>query len=82
MSFVIGLIGVIVILCGTIQALVDFVRLELKNLRGLNICHQRELIRHHFGAYILLGLEFLIADDIVDTIRHPGLQETLLLGQL
>lgn len=74
------MIGVLVIVSGTLQALVEFVRLEVKNLHGENICRKRELIRHHFGAYILLGLEFLIAADIVDTISQPGLQELAALG--
>lgn len=75
-----GFIGVVVITCGTIRTLVEFIRLELKQLGGKNICPDRELMRHHFGSYILLGLEFLIAADIIHTITQPGLEELAALG--
>ncbi len=40
------------------------------------------MVRHHFGTYILFGLEFLIAADIIDTLIKPGLQEVAILGSI
>ena len=82
LSFGIGVMGVLVITVGTIHTFIELLKLEVKKLRGGNICPQRELIRHHFGSYILLGLEFLIAADIIDTISQPGLEEIAILGAI
>lgn len=38
------------------------------------------MLRHHFGSYLLLGLEFLIAADIIHTIFTPTLQKLAVLG--
>ena len=82
LSLGIGFIGVVVIAFGTAHTLFQFIRLEVSHFKGANICPERELMRHHFGSYILLGLEFLIAADIVHTITQPGLEELAALGAI
>ena len=77
---IIGLIGCIVIGWGVAIAVVSLVRLEASRLAGSKVCKGREVLRHHFGSYILLGLEFLIAADIVKTILEPTLEEIAVLG--
>ena len=37
-------------------------------------------LRATFGTYLLLGLEFLIASDILKTVLEPTLNELALLG--
>lgn len=37
-------------------------------------------MRATFGTYLLLGLEFLIASDILKTVLEPGLNELAILG--
>ncbi len=74
--------GVVVIVWGTLIAIAEFIRLETMRLKGGNICHSRELMRNHFGSYILLGLEFLIAADIVHTLMQPDLNELAGLGAI
>lgn len=81
-SFGVGLLGVAVIVWGTLVTLRKILALELSRLRGANICPKRELMRHHYGSYILLGLEFLIAADIVRTIIQPELAELAALGAI
>lgn len=81
-SFGIGFIGVVVIIWGTTVTSVQFFMLEAARLRGRNVCSSRELLRHHFGSYILLGLEFLIAADIVHTLLQPDLKELAGLGAI
>lgn len=77
-----GVVGVSVIVCGALLSVLSFVRLELKHVRGESVCRRMEKLRHHFGSYILLGLEFLIAADIMDTIMDPSLQEIGKLGSI
>ena len=79
-SIAIGISAVSIICWGVLLGLIKFVKLEIKSTRGINICHQRELLRHHLGSYLLLGLEFLIAADIIHTITKPTLNEVAVLG--
>ena len=81
-SFSIGVVGVSVIIWGALLCMVSFLRLTIVQIKGKNVCHRREIVRHHFGSYILLGLEFLIAADIIDTIIKPSLQEVAILGSI
>lgn len=78
----VSLIGIAVILWGVLLTFVGFIRMEFIRLSTKKICTGREVLRHRFGSYLLLGLEFLIAADIISTILHPTLDEILLLGGL
>jgi uncharacterized membrane protein len=82
LSLGIGIAGVAVIAWGALLSIIQFVRLEAAQVMGREICKRRELIRHHFGAYILLGLEFLVAGDVVHTIIKPSLQGMAVLGSI
>ena len=42
----------------------------------------KEDLRHHLGYYLLLGLEFLIAADIVHTVLTPTLADLAILGAI
>ena len=81
-SQVIGVIGALIIIWGVILCLIRFIPLELRCLRGRACLPQRESLRHQLGSYLLLGLEFLIAADIIRTVFDPSLQELLLLGSI
>jgi len=78
----ISIIGIAIILWGVLLTFVGFLRIEFTSLSKKKICTGREVIRHRFGSYLLLGLEFLIAADIVTTVLHPTLDEIFLLGGL
>ncbi len=76
-------VGAVSVICwGVLLGLIKFVKLEIQRTRGINICHQREMLRHHLGSYLLLGLEFLIAADIIHTIIKPTLDEVAVLGSI
>ncbi len=76
-------IGAVSVICwGVLLGLIKFVRLEIQRIRGIHICHQRQMLRHHLGSYLLLGLEFLIAADIIRTITKPTLDEIAVLGSI
>jgi uncharacterized membrane protein len=79
-SLGIGIAGVAVVTWGAIKALVELVRLEILGLRRGFICSKREYLRHHLGSYLLLGLELLVAADVVHTIVKPDLQSLAILG--
>ena len=81
-SAVIGIVGIVVIIWGLLVGVVEFVQIEYRRLRGRNICTQREHLRHHIGSYLLLGLEILIAADIVRTVYDPTLHELGVLGAI
>jgi len=80
LSVAIGIVGIAVIAWGVAVVACGLVRLELTRLKGRRICRQREALRHQLGSYLLLGLEFLIAADIIGTITHPTLEEVGVLG--
>lgn len=76
----IGLVGVGIIVWGVLLTLLRLIRLEFRRLKHKVIYHQREALRHAFGSYLLLALEFIIAADIIASITHPTLQEVAFLG--
>jgi uncharacterized membrane protein len=81
-SFGIGVLGVLVIVFGVLCGLARFVCAELKSLRGLDVDEDRKHLRHLLGYYLLLGLEFLIAADIIDTLMKPSVQDLIVLGAI
>lgn len=82
LSLGIGVTGVAIILWGVLLGLIAFIRLEFARFRGGDSLERREDLRHDLGYYLLLGLEFLIAADIVHTILTPTLQELAVLGAI
>jgi uncharacterized membrane protein len=80
LSFGIALIGIAVIIWGVIMAFVALVQLEIGRFKGMSICSKRDNLRHHLGSYLLLGLEFLVAADVIHTILHPELEKLTVLG--
>ena len=79
-SLGIGIAGIAVVTWGAIKALVSLIRLEVKGFRGAHICSKREYLRHHLGSYLLLGLELLVAADIIHTILEPDFKSLAILG--
>ncbi len=81
-SLGIGIAGTAVIIWGALLALLELIKLEGQRFKGADICARRNDLRHHFGSYLLLGLEFLIAADIINTIVSPTLEEVGILGAI
>jgi uncharacterized membrane protein len=81
-SFRIGVLGVLVIVLGVGCGLVRFVRAERRAARGADVKDDRKHLRHVLGYYLLPGLEFLIAADIVDTLMKPRVQGLIVLGAI
>jgi len=76
----IGFIGVLVIVWGVIKGLIGFLSMEYKLSKGSDESDQIGVLRRNLGSYLLLGLEFLIAADIVYTILEPNMDEVIVLA--
>jgi uncharacterized membrane protein len=81
-SVSIGVVGVLVIVFGVAGGLWRFVRSEFAAVRGQNVKGARKQLRATLGYYLLLGLEFLIAADIIETLVTPSMQELIVLGSI
>jgi uncharacterized membrane protein len=75
MSFFSG----VIIIWGVIISTFQFFKNELSKISSGEKAVQRSYIRTFLASYILLGLEVLIAADIIDTIAHPELNEIITL---
>lgn len=81
-AILLGVASAIILLVGSIVALVKFVRGMLfeRHRPGEDVSdHHVNPIRVEFGRYITLGLEFLIAKDILETLFEPQWDD---IGQL
>jgi len=79
-SVLVGVLGVAVLLWGIVLAGATLVRLELCRFKGQDPKPHQSALRKLLGFYLLLGLEFLIAADIIETIVKPDLNSLLVLG--
>ena len=81
-SVAMGGVGLLVILWGASLGLFRFVRLEFRQFKQPVPMDEREELRHMFGYYLLLGLEFLVAADIAHTVLTPTLQDLGVLAAI
>ena len=79
---VIGVVGVTVIVWGVLIGLTRLIRAEYVRLKGGDAEELRSSVRHILGFYLLLGLEFLVAADIVETILAPNIEHLAVLGAI
>ena len=80
-TLVIGSLGGLIIVYGVILGSVELIRAEFRSFRrDPETSHRFEKIRFDIGFHLLLGLEFLIAADIIRTIISPTLEELAILG--
>ncbi|MFP2897602.1 DUF1622 domain-containing protein [Corallococcus sp. 4LFB] len=57
------------------------VAFALRNVRGPGRAGAYRQLRHHLGRAILLGLELLVAADIIRTVAEaPTMEQVLILG--
>lgn len=72
--------SLLIVTYGAVVGIIAFLRNEAKRFTGnYSITNIRKL-RATFGTYLLLGLEFLIASDILKTVLEPTLNELAILG--
>lgn len=75
---IISLIGVLVILWGACVAFYNFV-CHCKKVRKIGSI---DLIRLQFGRTIILGLEFIVAADVIETTTAPDFYSVGILASL
>jgi uncharacterized membrane protein len=80
-TLVIGALSGLIIVYGVVLGLLQLIRAELRNFRtkeDTSVIFEK--IRYELGFHLLLGLEFLIAADVIRTILKPTLEELAILG--
>ncbi len=74
------LLAAVISVTSLLIVIISFLKNEIRRFTGgYSITNIRKL-RATFGTYLLLGLEFLIASDILKTVLEPTLNELALLG--
>lgn len=80
LATIISVTSLLIVTYGALTGVLSFLRNEMMRFTGgYSITNIRRL-RATFGTYLLLGLEFLIASDILKTVLEPTLNELALLG--
>lgn len=80
LATIISVASLLIVTFGALVGALSFLSNELKRFTGnYSITNIRKL-RATFGTYLLLGLEFLIASDILKTVLEPTLNELAILG--
>jgi uncharacterized membrane protein len=80
-TLAVGSVAVLVIIYGVILGTVELARAEWRRagtLEQKSVLFER--IRYDIGFHLLLGLEFLIAADIIRSVVRPTLEELAILG--
>lgn len=78
---IVGLVGIAVIIWGVLLAVIAIVRNERTRSKGIE-AKERGALRRDLSYYLLLGLEFLVAADIINTLINPDLEHILVLGAI
>ncbi len=69
-----------IMIYGAVLAIIMLLKNEFGRFTGKFRMNVLNKIRLDFGYYILLGLEFLVAADIIQTILKPTTEELIELG--
>lgn len=80
LATIISVISLLIVTYGALIALIAFLRNEFGRFTGNYSPMNIRKLRAMLGTYLLLGLEFLIASDILKTVLEPGLDELAILG--
>ena len=78
----IDLIGIAIVLWGFVRALIGFVAAEVRRFRGRAGVEALHALRIDLGTYILLGIEFMIASDIIHTVVKRELRDLIFVSAL
>ena len=84
LSLVVGAVAALVIFWGVVKGVFEVIRIEVSG-RKAEEDREYQLLgkaRYHIGYHLLLGLEFLIAADLIRTILQPQLEELAVLGSI
>ena len=79
-AFYISVLSMLVISYGSLLAILNFIRNEVRRANGRFSFMTLNMIKINFSYYLLLGLDFLIASDVIRTIVENTMEELTILG--
>lgn len=79
-AIAISITGSVIIIWGAAKTAFLFLKAERNKLMNKGIIDKDETIRYGFGSYLLLGLDFMLAADMIHTIHNPVLNELYVLA--
>lgn len=80
LATIISVTSLLIVTYGALIGIISFLINEFKRFTGKYSTTNIRKLRATFGTYLLLGLEFLIASDILKTVLEPTLNELAILG--
>ena len=80
LATVISVVSLLIVTYGALVAFISFLGNELKRFTGQYSTVNIRRLRAELCTYLLLGLELLIASDILKTVLDPSLDELAILG--
>lgn len=80
LATIISVISLLIVTYGALIAFISFLINEINRRTGKYTPKNIRKLRAVFGTYLLLGLEFLIASDILKTVLEPTMNELIILG--
>ncbi|WP_106828017.1 DUF1622 domain-containing protein [Parabacteroides pacaensis] len=80
LATIISVTSLLVVTYGAFIGILSFLKNEIARFTGNYSPTNIRKLRVTFGTYLLLGLEFLIASDILKTVLEPTLNELAILG--
>ena len=78
----INLVGIFVVLWGFFVAAFGFIRMKLHRHTTSYFLQEANKVRAVLATYILFGLEFMIAADIIHTFIKPTQEDLLVLATI
>lgn len=78
----INLFGIMIVFWGFVVAAIAFIRMKLHRHAIVYFLKEANEIRAVLGTYILFGLEFMIAGDIIHTFLKPSQEDLIVLATI
>lgn len=78
----INLFGIMIVFWGFVVAAIAFIRMKLHRHAIVYFLKEANEIRAVLGTYILFGLEFMIAGDIIHTFLKPSQEDLIILATI
>lgn len=78
----INLVGITIVFWGFVVATSAFIRMKFQRHGRGDFLREANAIRAILGTYILFGLEFMIAADIIHTFYKPSQQDLIVLATI
>jgi len=78
----INLVGIIIVFWGFVVAAIGFIKMKLHHHDTTYFLQETNKIRAILGTYILFGLEFMIAGDIIHSFIKPSQEDLIILATI